>query len=136
MATPQDDYERIGARFEADVYQLGREMFPGKASILDALAGALCATGRNVEALEVVDELLLIEPDKPSFLYNRACILCRLGRVNDALDALEMAVAGGFDDFEHMTHDPDLRPLRARPEFRVFRARALAHYTRRVAPAD
>lgn len=136
MSESLDEYERIGIRFEVSIYRLARELYPGSERILDALAAALGAAGRHAEALLILDELLQLAPDDPRILYNRACALSLLGRVEDGLDALEAAIRAGFDDFEHMTRDPDLRPLRTRPEFQSMRAMAMEQCSRRVTRAD
>jgi tetratricopeptide (TPR) repeat protein len=127
-----DEYERIGLNFEVAVYRLGCRLYPEKPRLLGALALALGATGRVSEALRVMDQLLRREPDKPCHHYNRACLLCRLGRHEDAMDALADALDHGFDDFQYMSADPDLRPLRARPQFREYRRRAMEQCARRV----
>lgn len=48
--------------------------------------------------------------------YNEACCLCHLGRLEDAVTALQKAKALGYDGLEHLRTDVDLAQVRDRPE--------------------
>lgn len=133
MRQPIDSFERIALEFQVAVYSTGRDLYPGNTRVLDALATSLNALGRYGESLQTLDELVCLDPANPRFLYNRACALSRLGETGEALEDLRRAVNRGFDDFEHLTRDEDLAPLRATPEFREYRKRALVQ---RVARAE
>jgi tetratricopeptide (TPR) repeat protein len=50
-------------------------------------------------------------------LYNLACTLSRAGKVDDALDQLEKAVACGFLNFAHIKTDSDLELIRTHERF-------------------
>ena len=52
------------------------------------------------------------DPDDPMLLYNVACTYTKLGRIEEALAALEQAVDRGYGDRGWMEHDSDLDPLR------------------------
>ena len=52
-------------------------------------------------------------------LYNCSCLYARLGETARALDTLRQAIAGGYENFGWMKHDPDLDPLRDNPEFKA-----------------
>lgn len=58
---------------------------------------------------------LKIEP--PVWYYNYACALARMGRKNEAIQALEQAIAAGFDDSDHAKKDDDLVSLRTDTRF-------------------
>lgn len=49
--------------------------------------------------------------------YNQACALALGGRTTQALDALECALAGGYDDPGHIPEDADLISLHDSPRF-------------------
>lgn len=51
--------------------------------------------------------------------YNEACCLSRLGRIDDAVTALQKAKALGYPDLAQLQTDEDLRPVRDRPEVRA-----------------
>jgi hypothetical protein len=48
----------------------------------------------------------------PVLLYNHACVLAQLGKLEDAEKSLLESVKAGFDDFDHMEGDADLDPIR------------------------
>jgi hypothetical protein len=50
--------------------------------------------------------------------YNMGCFATRLGRFADAIHYLNRAVDAGFNDVTKYRSDPDLEPLRWRPEFK------------------
>lgn len=55
--------------------------------------------------------------------YNLACALALAGKRDDALTALEQAVARGWTDGAHLAADADLASLRDTPRFRALTAR-------------
>jgi hypothetical protein len=74
-------------------------------------------------------------PLSPWIFYNLACAYSRWSAVSSsgaspapaerdasaarAMAALRRAVAAGFDNVGHMGRDPDLDPLRSRPDFQA-----------------
>ena len=56
-------------------------------------------------------------PGEGSLLFNLACFEARLGRLDDAAQHLQEAVAARPDLREAAAEDPDLKPLRDRPDF-------------------
>jgi len=53
----------------------------------------------------------------PTAPYNLACLDAREGKPDAAFRQLDRAIAAGFDDEASLAKDPDLAPLRGRPEF-------------------
>lgn len=53
------------------------------------------------------------------FAYNEACCYCRLGRLDDAVTALQQAKTLGYAELAHLQTDEDLEPIRDRPEVRA-----------------
>jgi tetratricopeptide (TPR) repeat protein len=49
--------------------------------------------------------------------YNLACALALRGSTGEALDALQAALDGGYDDPDHMAEDEDLESLHGDPRF-------------------
>jgi hypothetical protein len=70
-------------------------------------------------ARNICDQAILWEPQNPVHHYNLACIEAQAGgpRLPYAWGALELALALGFDDVEHLKTDPDLFPLHDDPKF-------------------
>lgn len=60
----------------------------------------------------------------PTARYNIACAYARLGRRDPALDALEKALAMGFNDVQTLTTDDDLASLRGDARFAELVAKA------------
>lgn len=50
-------------------------------------------------------------------IYNAACALARAGKKAEALDALEKALAEGYDDARHIERDDDLESLHGEKRF-------------------
>lgn len=136
MTQRPDVFERLATEFEISIFELGRELQPRNNRVLDGLMSAYCADGRHREALELASELIRRDDANSRYHYNRACVLSVLGRLDDACEALCDAVERGFEDFEFMCKDPDLEPLRDRPEFREFKKRALVQRSQRHKKVD
>jgi hypothetical protein len=63
------------------------------------------------EALAIGETLIALAPDQDIVHFNTACALCRLRRLDEALDALGAAVECGWRNTLHMVVDHDLEPL-------------------------
>src|SRR4051812_9647270 len=70
-------------------------------------------------ARNICDQAIIWEPQNPVHHYNLACIEAQAGgaRLPYAFGALELAIALGFNDADHMRLDPDLAPIRGDPRF-------------------
>lgn len=70
-------------------------------------------------ARNICDQAIMWEPQNPVHHYNLACIEAQAGgaRLPYAWGALELALALGFDDVDHLKTDPDLFPLHSDPKF-------------------
>lgn len=64
------------------------------------------------EALQVLSEVLEIDPGNVIALYNAACAQSLLGYEIKAVKLLELAVLNGFVNFDDMRRDPDLQGIR------------------------
>ncbi len=111
--------EQIGLDFEIDLFETTLAVSPDNEEVLFALGNAYTRRGHLENGLEVDARLVQISPLNPIYCYNLACSLSLLGRVNDALRALEQAVHLGFDDHELLTRDPDLSAVKKNPRYEV-----------------
>ncbi|MGH7944005.1 MAG: TPR end-of-group domain-containing protein, partial [Opitutaceae bacterium] len=70
-------------------------------------------------ARNICEQVILWEPQNPVHHYNLACIDAQAGgsRLGYAWGSLELAIALGFNDAQHLQTDPDLAPLREDPRF-------------------
>jgi tetratricopeptide (TPR) repeat protein len=95
------------------------------ASVLRAEHFANAALGNVARALAVVDEIIELwprdcDPDEWGLAqYNRACYLARLGRLDEAMAALEFAASQDPDHAADALSDPDLDPLKDLERFRA-----------------
>jgi hypothetical protein len=64
------------------------------------------------EAAVVADRLVEMTPRQPQAHYNRACVMGRLRRSDEALASLELAIDFGWRDLVHLSLDPDLDSIR------------------------
>ncbi|MHC4319271.1 MAG: TPR end-of-group domain-containing protein [Planctomycetota bacterium] len=64
------------------------------------------------EAAQLADHLVQMMPHRPQAHYNRACVMGRLRRSEEALSSLERAVDCGWRDLVHLSVDPDLDSIR------------------------
>ena len=107
------------------------------------------ALNQPTEAARVAAEAVRIAKDSaglaggnPTELYNVACTLAlsipltegepRQALAAEAVRTLKNAIAAGWSNAQHTSHDPDLDPLRDRDDFR----RLLAELFDRTFPAD
>jgi len=80
-------------------------------------ASSLAKLGRKDEAIREGAMAVELSPGDPMMLYNCACLYATLREIEQALAALERAVAGGYENFRWLAHDPDLDVLRGEPRF-------------------
>jgi hypothetical protein len=71
------------------------------------------------EAAIVAERLVEIAPARAQAHYNRACVMGRLRRSDEALSSLEQAVEHGWRDLVHLSIDPDLDSVRDTPRYRA-----------------
>jgi tetratricopeptide (TPR) repeat protein len=69
------------------------------------------------ESVNACKKAVLLDPDCTAAYYDLACYYSLLGKREQALAAMEMALCKGFTDFTWALKDPDLETLRGYPEF-------------------
>jgi tetratricopeptide (TPR) repeat protein len=87
--------------------------------VVEILGGLYTKVGRIADGLKMDRKLVRLQPENATAHYNLACSLALSKRPAAALTTLAKAIALGYDDAEWMTEDPDLAPLRKRPEFKL-----------------
>ena len=95
------------------------DLHPDDARALYMGANGLVALGRRDEGLDWARRARRIDPDDPMLLYNLGCIHSLAGDVEEAIDCLERAQAGGLLQKGWYEHDGDLDPLRGHPRFKA-----------------
>ena len=79
---------------------------------------ALHFLGRDAEALEWMDKIIAADPIESGGYYDNACLLARMGRLNESVAALRKAFENGYRSFAHIEHDDDMDAIRELPEFK------------------
>jgi serine/threonine protein kinase/tetratricopeptide (TPR) repeat protein len=95
------------------------DLHPDDARALYMGANGLVALGEKDKGLDWARRARKIDPDDPMLLYNLGCIHSLAGDVEEAIDCLERAVAGGLIQKGWYEHDGDLDPLRSHPRFKT-----------------
>ena len=75
------------------------------------------------EAAASLGALVEAHPRAAHLWYNRACVLARLDRPDEAIEALKRAVETGWVDGRHMQADEELATLRNRDDFQTLMQR-------------
>ena len=83
------------------------------------IAYALQRLGRDQEAIEVMDDVLSGVAPKPGSWYSKASILVRMGKYDDAISMIEMALKKGYRNFANIENDYDMDPLRDRADYKA-----------------
>ncbi len=78
---------------------------------------ALHFLGKDDEALEWMDSIIAEDPDRSGSYYDKACLLSRMGRPDEAVLALRTALEKGYRALAHIENDDDIDPLRERSDF-------------------
>ena len=79
---------------------------------------ALHFLGNDVEALQWMEKLIADDPADAGRWYDKACLLNRMGRCDEAVKALNTAFEKGYRYFAHLEHDDDMVPVRGRDDYR------------------
>jgi non-specific serine/threonine protein kinase len=95
------------------------DLHPDDARALYMGANGLVALGQKDKGLEWARQARRIDPDDPMLLYNLGCIHALAGDIENAIDCLERAAAGGLLQKGWYEHDGDLDPLRGHPRFKA-----------------
>ena len=112
MKKPSHDIE-----FETRFFEAVHRRDPCFADVVEILGGLYTKQGRIAEGLKMDRKLVRLEPDNATAHYNLACSLALVRREAQAVKALEHAITLGYDDYDWMLHDPDLKGLRDHPGF-------------------
>ena len=82
-------------------------------------ATVLAEVNRRDDAIRECSLAIESSPGDPVMLYNVVCVYSRLGELERAIDTLGQAIAAGYENFPWLHNDPDLDPLRDRPDFQA-----------------
>ena len=121
MARPPSDLH-----FETRFFEAVHRRDPRYTDVVEILGGLYTKQGRIADGLKMDRKLVRMRPGNATAHYNLACSLALSRRRKDALQALERAIALGYDDREWMEQDPDLVGLKKLPAFQKLLAKLSA----------
>lgn len=129
--TPEKAAARAAAkerarRVEVEFLEGVRARLPAHPAVVESLGCLYTEMGRYQDGLRADREMVKMEPGSPIAWYNLACSLARTAQPAAAFDALEKAVALGYDDGDWMREDDDLESLRADSRYARILAQLLA----------
>ena len=107
------EHEQID--FEIEFYQQILQHNPSYIDVLRRLVEHLSRRGDYSRALPRYRQLIEMRPDDCIARYNLACTLAMLGRLEQAVRALDEAFQFGYHDIAHLESDSDMEPLRDHP---------------------
>lgn len=105
--------------FDIAFYESVLRRDPSYVDVVELLGSLYTKAGRIADGLKMDRKLVRLQPDNSTAHYNLACSLALCKRPADALRSLAHAVTIGYDDAGWMEEDPDLEPIRERPEFAI-----------------
>lgn len=79
---------------------------------------ALHFLGNDKEALEWMEKVADACKHDAGSYYDKACLLARMGRTDEAVAALAVAFEKGYRAFVHIENDDDMNPIRERKDFK------------------
>ncbi len=85
--------------------------------IIEMLASYYTKVGRIDEGLRMDRRHVRLDPASATAHYNLACSLSLKDRKPEAVRSLKTALELGFEDYEWLMKDPDLRPLQGYKRF-------------------
>lgn len=94
---------------------------------------ALHFLGRDQEAQEWMEKIIAEEPLNRGNWYDQACLFSRMGRLDEAVKALEKCLEMGYCSFAHIEHDDDLDAIRDRADFKALIEKYSAILEERIA---
>ena len=93
------------------------ELHPDDSRALLIGASFYAQLGNPEKAADYAARGLAVDPEDPIVLYNVACTFVDLGRIPEALDALERSVRSGYGNKAWLEHDGDLDAIRSEPRY-------------------
>lgn len=130
-AFQEGSYEEAEVRYRGIIRQ-----HPDNHGLEFRYAYCLHANQKFAEAVEMFRQAASDEQFRPAALYNVACGLALLGKNDEACEALDAAIDGGFNDLRLMQNDTDLKSVQSDPRFAMALARLEASSPRQALSWD
>jgi len=103
-----------------EYYQKALSLQPKLLEAMYHLAKLFIIKMEYEKALSLYQEMIGILPNHPAAYYNIACIYARQNKPEKSVSWLKKAVEKGFDDWNHIKTDMDLRNIRGSSYYKDF----------------
>ncbi|HUT33816.1 MAG TPA: hypothetical protein VNE39_10065 [Planctomycetota bacterium] len=103
--------------FEIAFFERILRRLPESVDVLMALGNNYTERGQFEKGLGIDERLCHLRPGDPIVHYNLACSYAIVGKVDQAIETLEHAVALGYHDSGYLQRDPDLDGIRRDPRY-------------------
>lgn len=108
-----DLFNKNGEKESAiDHYQIALKIQPRLKKAIEKIGLVYASQGNYKKSLHYFNNLVLLEPENAKLYYNIACILSIQNRVQDSIEALQIAVLKGYQNIEQIEKDEDLNNIR------------------------
>lgn len=84
---------------------------------------ALHFLGKDDQALKWMEKMIAEDETDYGLWYDKACLLGRMGRCDQAMEALGKTLEKGYRKFAHLENDDDMDPIREREDYKELVAR-------------
>jgi protein O-mannosyl-transferase len=126
--TPSDHklYYKLGRLYEKDknsttamkYYQKALSLQPDFIPALRKLAYYNAQKENYENAIQLFTQLIRIQPEESNLYYNVACLYAKQNKVKESLKWLSASLEKGYDNYELIRTDPDLKNARTSSEFK------------------
>jgi tetratricopeptide (TPR) repeat protein len=103
--------------FEIAFFERILKRLPNSTDVLMALGNNYTERGFFEKGLRIDERLCRLRPTDPIIHYNLACSYALVGKVDQAIETLEHAIAIGYHDGAYLQRDPDLEGIRRDPRY-------------------
>jgi len=106
-------YKRRDFDKSINQYQKALSIHPDAVPVLNNLAMVYMAKRDYEKAVSVFGRIADLQPDNASVYYNIACMYSIQNKTKESMDSLKMAIEKGYDNWEHIKADKDLKNIRS-----------------------
>ncbi|MBF0522165.1 MAG: hypothetical protein HQL24_03805 [Candidatus Omnitrophica bacterium] len=106
--------------FEIAFYEGLLKKNPDFVDALIAIGDLYTKKGLYQEGLDVDIKLSSLRPDDAIVFYNLACSYSLLQQIDKSFDAIKNAIELGYEDFDYLLKDEDLKHLREDKRFQEY----------------
>ena len=103
--------------FEIAFFERILRRLPESVDVLMALGNNYTERGHFEKGMKIDQRLCRLRPTDPIIHYNLACSYAIVGKVDQAIETLEHAVALGYHNGAYIQRDPDLDGIRRDPRY-------------------